>query len=197
MAAHRLLRPVLLLMWLPPVFVTAPEALAAAYAHTIGVPVQAVGLVLAAAPAGTVVADLVAARALTLRGQRRILAPAALLTCVPLLGFVVSPSVPLALGLLSCSGLGFACGVGLDALLLDRTPEHLRSRVLALTGPVLMTVQGAAFAVWGALGEVLDVRVVIVAAGGAGTLTVAGLLVALRRSGGTVTSSGAQRGAVP
>lgn len=65
-----------------------------------------------AAPAGPVLADLVAARALTVRGQRRILAPAALLTNVPLLGFVVSLSVLLALGLLaalySCLPAGWA-----------------------------------------------------------------------------------------
>ncbi len=173
MLAHRGIRRLLLLSWMVPVFEVAPEALAAPYVHLIGEPVSAVGLLLAAMPAGTVLADLGGGRLLGPGAQRRLLFPTALLTCLPLLFFAAKPALPLALGLLVASGLGFVYGLGLDRLVLDVAPERLRGRVLAVQGPVLMFVQGAAYAVWGALGQVLPVPLVIAAAGGCGLLTVA------------------------
>lgn len=171
--AHRPVRRLLLLAWLLPTATIAPEALAAPYVGLLGEPVAAVGLLLAAMPAGTVVADVVGGRLLGASGQRRLMVPAAALTALPLLVFAMQPRLPLAVGLLAVTGLGFGYGLGLDRMILDVAPEHLRGRVLALEGPVLMFVQGLAFAVWGALGEVLPVPAVIALAGGCGLLAVA------------------------
>jgi len=173
--AYRPVRRLLLLAWALPACTVAPEALAAPYVRLLGGPVAAVGLMLAAMPAGTVVADLVGGRLLGAAGQRRLLVPAALLTSLPLVVFAIEPELPVALGLLALTGLGFAYGLALDRMVLDLAPEHLRGRVLALEGPVLMFAQGVAFAVWGALGEVLPVPVVVAVAGGCGLLAVAWL----------------------
>jgi MFS family permease len=173
--AHRPVRRLLLLGWLLPACAVAPEALAAPYVRLLGEPVGAVGLLLAAMPAGTVVADLAGGRLLGPVGQRRLLVPAALLICLPLVAFAIEPELPLALGLLALTGLGFAYGLALDRMVLDAAPERLRARVLALEGPVLMFAQGAAFAVWGALGEVIPLPLVVAAAGGCGLLGVAWL----------------------
>lgn len=171
--AHRHVRRLLLLGWLLPACAVAPEALAVPYVHLVGEPVSAVGLFLAAMPAGTVLADLVVGRLVGATTQRRLLVPAALLTCLPLPVLAARPALPLTLALLVASGLGFAYGLAVDRMLLDVTTPALRGRVLAVQGPVLMFVQGAAFAVWGALGEVLPVPLVIAFAGASGLLTVA------------------------
>src|SRR5215471_14292379 len=84
---HRPLRRILLFSWLVPACVVAPEALAAPYATHIGQPARAAGFLLMGLPAGTVAADIIAARMLTSRWQRRIIVPAALLSFAPLAAF--------------------------------------------------------------------------------------------------------------
>ena len=80
---HRPTRRILLFSWLLPACVVAPEALAAPYATHIGQPARAAGFLLMGLPIGTVAADIVAARLLTSRLQRRIIVPAALLCFAP------------------------------------------------------------------------------------------------------------------
>ena len=70
------------------------------------------GFLLIGIPVGAVVADLIAARLLRVRWQRRLVVPAGLLTFVPLAGFVASPGLALALALLVICGLGSAWGPG-------------------------------------------------------------------------------------
>ena len=170
--AHRQVRRIMLFGWLVPAFAVAPEALAAPYASHIGQPVRVTGFLLMAIPAGTVLADLVAARLLRTRWQRRLVVPAGLLTFVPLAGFAASPALALALALLVVSGLGSAWGAGLDGLLIEAAPDGLRGRVLALSGSGLMFIQGAGFACWGIAAEYAPVTVVIPAAAAAGVLVV-------------------------
>ena len=170
--AHRQVRRIMLFGWLVPAFSVAPEALAAPYASHIGEPVRVTGFLLMAIPAGTVLADLVAARLLRARWQRRLVVPAGLLTFVPLAGFAVSPALALALALLVVSGLGSAWAAGLDGLLIEAAPDGLRGRVLALSSSGLMFIQGAGFACWGFAAQYAPVTVVIPAAAAAGVLVV-------------------------
>jgi hypothetical protein len=123
-------------------------------------------------PVGTVVADLIAARLLRARSQRRLIVPAGLLTFVPLAGFAASPRLALALALLVICGLGSAWGAGLDGLLISTAPEELRGRTLALSSAGLMFIQGAGFALWGIAGQYAPVTAVIPAAAAAGILVV-------------------------
>src|SRR6516225_1757660 len=97
--AHRPTRRILLFSWLVPACVVAPEALAAPYATHIGQPARAAGFLLMGLPIGTVAADIIAARMLTSRLQRRIIVPAALLSFAPLAAFAGSPGLILAVGL--------------------------------------------------------------------------------------------------
>jgi len=71
--AHRPLRRILLFSWLVPACMVAPEALAAPYAAHIGQPARAAGFLLMGIPIGTVAADVIAARLLPYRMQRRII----------------------------------------------------------------------------------------------------------------------------
>jgi hypothetical protein len=173
--AHRPTRRILLFSWLVPACAVAPEALAAPYATHIGQPVRVAGFLLMGIPAGTVAADVLAARLLSARLQRRIIVPAGLLVFTPLAGFAASPGLGLALGLLVISGLGSAWAAGIDGLLIVTAPPVLRNRALALAGAGLMFTQGAGFALWGIAGQYAPLAVVIPMAATAGALAVATL----------------------
>jgi predicted MFS family arabinose efflux permease len=179
--SHRQVRRILLFSWLVPACAVAPEALAAPYASHIGQPAQVTGFLLMGLPAGTVLADVVAARLLRVRWQRRLIVPAALLTFVPLAGFAASPGLGVALALLVVCGLGSAWGAGLDGLMISVAPAEQRGRVLALASAGLMFIQGAGFALWGIAGQYVPVTVVIPAAAVAGVLVV--LLLRPRATG--------------
>lgn len=168
--AHRPTRRVLLFSWLVPACAVAPEALAAPYAVHIGQPPRAAGLLLMGIPAGTVVADVLAARLLPSRLQRRIIVPAGFLVFAPLMAFAASPGLGPALVLLVISGLGSAWAAGIDGLLIQAAPPALRNRALALSSAGLMFTQGLGFALWGIAGQYVPLVVVIPTAAGAGVL---------------------------
>ena len=173
--AHRPTRRILLFSWLVPACAVAPEALAAPFATHIGQPARAAGFLLMGIPIGTVAADVIAARLLATRLQRRIIIPAALLTCAPLAAFAASPGLVPAMSLLVLAGLGNAWTAGIDGLLIGTAPPALRSRALALAGAGLMFTQGAGFALWGAAGQVLPPTAAIALAAAAGAIAAATL----------------------
>ena len=173
--ADRPTRRILLFHWLVPACAVAPEALAAPYAAHIGQPARAAGFLLMGIPAGTVAADVLAARLLSSRLQRCIIVPAGLLAFAPLAAFAVSPGLGVALGLLVVSGLGAAWGAGIDGLLIDTAPPGLRNRALALSSAGLMFTQGIGFAMWGIAGQYAPLPAVIPAAAVGGALAVVAL----------------------
>jgi len=123
--AHRPTRRILLFSWLVPACAVAPEALAAPFATHIGQPARAAGFLLMGIPIGTVAADVIAARLLATRLQRRIIIPAALLTCAPLAAFAASPGLVPAMSLLVLAGLGNAWTAGIDGLLIGTLDRRL------------------------------------------------------------------------
>ncbi|WP_340561903.1 MFS transporter [Streptomyces sp. GSL17-111] len=167
------LRPLLLLTWLPPAFAVAPEALASPYADELGGGSAAVGLLLCAAPAGSVVGELLAGTLLSARTRVRMMLPTAVLMFVPLLGFAFRPGLWASVALLTVCGLGFTYAMGLDQRVIDATPEALRGRALTITLAGLMITQGLGFAAAGAVAEFLPPHVVIVLVGSLGLLTLA------------------------
>ncbi len=174
--AHRRIRRILLFSWLVPACAVAPEALAAPYVTAIGLPARAAGFLLMGIPAGTVAADVIAARLLPTRLQRRVVVPAGLMVFAPLAAFAALPGLTAAIVLLVLSGLGAAWGAGIDGALVEAAPEHLRSRALALSGAGLMFTQGAGFALWGLAGQFIPLVLVIPGA------ALLGAVIALRPS---------------
>ncbi len=73
----RRVRALMLLFWVPPMFVVAPEALAAPYADAIGVPSAALGLLLCSMAVGHIGAELFVGSALSPRNRSRIVLPVA------------------------------------------------------------------------------------------------------------------------
>lgn len=155
-----------------PACAIAPEALAAPYATHVGQPARAAGFLLMGIPAGTVAADVIAARLLSSRMQRRIIVPAGLLAFAPLAVFAASPGLGPALGLLLISGAGSAWHPGIDRLLIDTAPPDLRNRALALGAAGLMFTQGLGFTLWGIAGQYAPLAAVIPLAAIAGMLAV-------------------------
>jgi predicted MFS family arabinose efflux permease len=166
------LRPLLLFYWLPPAFTIAPEALAAPYVAQLGHGPAAVGVLLAAASAGSVAGMLAAGSRLSPSWRRRFTVPLATWTLVPLLCFVARPALIPAVALLALSGLGWAYSIGLDQRLLEATPEHLRGRTLSLATSGLMLANGLGFAAAGAAAEFAAPHTVIVASSLTGLLAV-------------------------
>jgi predicted MFS family arabinose efflux permease len=166
------LRPLLLFYWLPPTFTIAPEALATPYVAELGRSPAAVGLLLAAAAAGSVAGMLTAGSRLSPSTRLRLMVPLAAWTFLPLLCFGTRPGLVPAMALLILSGLGWAYSIGLDQRLLEVTPERLRGRTLSLATSGLMVANGLGFAAAGAAAELASPRTVIVASGLAGLLAV-------------------------
>ncbi|MFF2024810.1 MFS transporter [Streptomyces sp. NPDC058171] len=190
--AHRRLRALLLFLWVPPMFVVVPEALAAAYADQIGAGTAVVGLLMCAMPVGTVLAELWVGAALRPRTRERIALPLGALLLLPLTGYVLVPGPGWAVLLLFLGGAGFAYTLGADRWFVDAVPPGLRGRAMTVHTAGLMTVQGVGMVLAGAAAEVFAVSTVVAGAGVLGTVVCVLLAVEVRRTaaGGPVSAPG-------
>ncbi|MFF2325450.1 MULTISPECIES: MFS transporter [unclassified Streptomyces] len=180
--ADRRIRGLMLLFWLPPMFVVAPEALAAPYADEIGVGPVALGLLMCAMPVGQIAAELYVGTALTARLRALIVLPAAAVGLLPLVVYGFRPGMAVTVAALALAGAGSAYVIGLDQWLVAAVPEALRGRAMTLLTAGLMTLQGVGMALAGLAAEFLPVHQVIAAAGAVGTLCVLLLVLEVRRT---------------
>ncbi|WP_306334657.1 MFS transporter [Streptomyces sp. KL118A] len=167
---NRRVRALLLLFWVPPMFLVAPEVLAAPYADEIGIGVAGVGLLMCALPVGTIAAELYAGSALSASARARIVLPLASLTLVPLTVYAVTPGLVPALVALALAGAGSAYTLGLDRWFVDAVPGELRGRAMTVHTAGLMTIQGVGMALAGLAAEFFAVSTVVAGAGVIGTL---------------------------
>ncbi|WP_079086592.1 MFS transporter [Streptomyces silvensis] len=168
--AHRRVRALLLLLWAPPMFAVAPEALAAPYADQIGVGTAGVGLLMCAMPIGTIAGEVCAGSALTSAARARIVLPLAATTLLPLLAYGFAPGLAWALPALVLAGAGSAYTLGLDRWFVDAVPQELRGRAMTVHTAGLMTLQGAGMALAGLAAEFFAVSGVVAGAGVLGTV---------------------------
>ncbi|MFH8488696.1 MFS transporter [Streptomyces longisporoflavus] len=166
----RRIRALLLLLWAPPMFMVAPEALAAPYADRIGVGVAGVGLLMCALPVGTIAAELYAGSALSASTRARIALPLASFTLVPLTVYAVTPGLVWAMLALALAGAGTAYTLGVDRWFVDAVPQELRGRAMTVHTAGLMTIQGVGMALAGLAAEFVAVSTVVTAAGVIGTV---------------------------
>ncbi|MGW7355952.1 MFS transporter [Streptomyces sp. NPDC054802] len=190
----RRVRVLLLLFWLPPMFVVAPEALAAPYAGELGIGPAALGLLMCAMSVGHIAAELFAGSVLSPRGRSRIVLPVAAVGLLPLLGYAVRPGPAWTLVLLVLAGAGAAYVIGLDQWFVEAVPEELRGRAMTLLTAGLMTVQGVGMALAGLAAEFWPVHGVVTGAGALGTLCSLVLVVRVRRVGRTGRTVGSEDG---
>ncbi|PWS41192.1 MFS transporter [Streptomyces sp. ZEA17I] len=179
---NRRVRALLLLFWLPAMFVVAPEALAAPYADAIGAPPAALGLLLCAMAVGHVGAELFVGAGLRPRTRSRIVLPVAAAGLLPLVVYAVRPGLPLALAALALAGMGASYVIGLDQWFVDAVPPELRGRAMTLLTAGLMTIQGAGMALAGLAAEFFPVHQVVAGSGIIGTVTTLLVVAEVRRT---------------
>lgn len=180
--ADRRIRALMLLSWVPAMFVVAPEALMAPYADQIGVGPAALGLLMCAMPVGHIAAELLAGSALSPRSRSRIVLPTAAVGLLPLVVYAVTPGMGLALVALALSGVGAVYVLGLDQWFVDAVPDELRGRAMTFMTAGLMTIQGLGMALAGLAAEFLPVHQVVAGAGAIGTLCSLLLVYEVRRT---------------
>ncbi|MFI1213048.1 MFS transporter [Streptomyces sp. NPDC020802] len=190
----RRIRALLLLLWVPPMFVVAPEALAAAYADEIGAGTAWVGLLMCAMPVGTIAGELYAGAALSPAARSRIVLPLAGCGLLPLLVYPLHPGLGWILPALVLAGSAGAYTLGLDRWFVDAVPEELRGRAMTVHTAGLMTIQGVGMALAGAAAEFWAVSTVVGGVGVLGTVCCLLLVVEVRRSGGAVKGAGKRVG---
>ncbi|MFF8435867.1 MFS transporter [Streptomyces bacillaris] len=179
---NRRIRALLLLFWLPAMFVVAPEALAAPYADAIGAPPAALGLLLCAMAVGHVGAELFVGAGLRPRTRSRIVLPVAAAGLLPLVVYALRPGLPLALAVLALAGMGASYVIGLDQWFVDAVPPELRGRAMTLLTAGLMTIQGAGMALAGLAAEFFPVHHVVAGSGIIGTVTALLVVAEVRRT---------------
>ncbi|MFK4109032.1 MFS transporter [Streptomyces sp. NPDC002176] len=170
----------LLVFWVPAMFLVVPEALAAPYSDTLGAGSTGLGLLMCALPVGTVAGELFAGARLGQATRERIVLPLLCLAVLPYLGYALRPGLWPSLLLLALAGACSAYTLGLDQWFVRAVPEELRGRAMTLLSAGLMTIQGVGMALAGVGAEVIGVRAAVVAAGVAGTVCCTALAVACR-----------------
>ena len=162
-------------------FYVAPEGLAAPLAATTHAGPLAVGLLMAANPAGTIAGSVLISR---LEPARRLhwMTPLAVLSMAPLVMVAVHPSLPVLLALLALSGLGSAYNLPANAAFVAAVPAQLRGRAFGVVQSGMYVGQGLALVVAGLLAQVVNPCTVVAVLGAAGLLVVARLVRCLQEA---------------
>jgi predicted MFS family arabinose efflux permease len=171
------LRGLVLLGWLA-TFWVVPEGLAAPYA---GGDSAAIGLLLASQPAGSVVGGLVLSRMVRPTVRIELMGALAVLTSVPLLFFIWTPSIPVAVALLFVSGVGTTYNLPANAAFMQALPAERRGQAFGLVSAGLVAGQGISIAVAGAAAEASSPGLVISVAGAFGLVAAIALSGAGKR----------------
>ncbi|MGW0550213.1 MFS transporter [Streptomyces altiplanensis] len=191
--AHRRIRALMLMFWVPPMFVVAPEALAAPYADQLGAGTAAVGLLMCAMPVGHIAGEVWAGSALGPRTRERIVVPVAAVCLLPLVLYAVRPGVALAVAALVVTGLASAYTLGLDQWFVEAVPQELRGRAMTVMTAGMMTVQGVGMALAGVAAEFFPVHRIVAGFGVVGTVALLALLAEVRRTGCAENGKGPKR----
>lgn len=181
---------IIAVLWLGALFGNAWEGIAAPLASQLGGGGMAIGVLLAANPAGVVVGGLLLGRLVAPGRRERLVVPLVLLSLAPLLagGFVVAlvgaswTSFTTLLALLFLSGLGSAWLIPLNIAFVQATPAAYRGRAFGVAVSGLYGVQGIGALAAGLAAEGVAPSTVLALCGGIGMIAVAPALVAYRRT---------------
>lgn len=146
-------RTLAVVVWLAGTYI-APEGVAAPYAPQLGAGPVAVGLLLAAIPAGSVVGAIVFTRWVPQRTRERWMLPLAVAAGVPLMVSALAPSVAAITVLWALSGAAVAAAlIQAQAGFVRRTPAEARGRANGLAAAGLIGAQGLGLLTAGLLAE--------------------------------------------
>ncbi len=146
-------RTLAVVVWLAGTYI-APEGVAAPYAAQLGAGPVAVGLLLAAIPAGSVVGAIMFTRWVPQRTRERWMLPLAVAAGVPLMVSALAPSVAAITVLWALSGAAVAAAlIQAQAGFVRRTPAEARGRATGLAAAGLIGAQGLGLLAAGLLAE--------------------------------------------
>ncbi len=168
------LRTLLLFGWLAGCYVV-PEGLAAPYGHTLHGGPLAVGLLMAAMPAGAVAGIIVLTRAARPETRTQLLGWLAMLCCMPLAFCSLRPPLWVVLILWALAGAGTAYQLVVAAAVGQAIRADLRPGALQMAQSGLLAAQALGFVAAGALAELIGPQGAVALAGLVG-LTAAAVL---------------------
>ncbi|MEU6712138.1 MFS transporter [Nonomuraea sp. NPDC046802] len=142
-------RRVYLALWLPNGLIVGCESLFIPYAP------EHAGLLFACAAAGMLAGDTLAGRFVPSAWRLRLVVPLHLLLATPYLIFVLSPAAPVAAAAVTIAAVGYAATLLLQERLMALTPTELSGHALGLHSSGMITMQGLAAVLAGALAEYL------------------------------------------
>ena len=154
-------------------FYVSIEGLAAPYAAVVGGGPAAVGILLAANPAGQMVGMLLLTRAAPAR-RLTLMGPLAIGSCAPLIGCVAEPGLWVTVALWFVSGLCASYQLAASAAFVLNVPDAQRGQAFGLARTALIVSQGIGVLVAGAAADRWEPALVVAAAGILGVLVAAG-----------------------
>ncbi|MEV7964865.1 MFS transporter [Sphaerisporangium sp. NPDC088356] len=180
--ADRRIRALLLLSWVPPMFVVVSEALLTSYADSLRLSPAGLGLLMCGMPIGAITSETLVGSLLGPRRRARLTMPVAVLAMLPALGYAFEPSLGWALVCQILTGCGISYSLGLDQWFIAAVPEELRGRAMTLMTAGLMTAQGLGMTLAGTAAEFFPVHQVIAFGGVLGIACVSAVLRSVRTS---------------
>jgi len=154
-------------------FYVSVEGLAAPYAAAVGGGPIAVGILLAANPAGQMVGMLLLTRAAPAR-RLTLMGPLAIGSCAPLIGCVVQPGLWATVVLWMLSGLCASYQLAASAAFVMNVPDAQRGQAFGLARTALIVSQGVGVLTAGAAADRWSPGLVVATAGIVGVLVAAG-----------------------
>lgn len=154
-------------------FYVSVEGLAAPYAAVVGGGPAAVGVLLAANPAGQMVGMLLLTRAAPPR-RLTLMGPLAIGSCAPLIGCLAQPGLWVTVGLWMVSGLCASYQLAASAAFVLGVPDAQRGQAFGLARTALIVSQGIGVLAAGAAADRWSPALVVAAAGILGVLVAAG-----------------------
>jgi hypothetical protein len=164
----RQLRRLLGYAWLVGAFVV-PEGLAAPYAADFGGGARAIGLLLASAPAGTLVSALLFVRLVPRARRARAVPALAVATGLPLIACATHPGLGPSILLWAASGAFMTYQIHVMTEFVTTTPPHIRGQAIAFASSGLLAAQGVGLLLAGACTSFASASAVVAGAGAVGS----------------------------
>ena len=162
-------------------FYVVPESLAVPYAAQIGGGTGAVGWLLAAVPAGSIV-GMIWLKSLRPELRLRLMAPLTVATCAILVPSFAAPVLAVSVVLWALSGLASAHDMVVQGAFVQRVPDASRGQAIGLASAAMQAAQGLGIVLAGLLAEVLTPAAVVGLAGAAGVVAACLAAMVWRRS---------------
>ena len=184
-------------LWVTTLFAYASEGVAAPLVEELGRGSTAsIGILLAANPLGVAIGGLIIARLVPPEQRERLVVPLVVLSLVPLLvaGIVAVVAAPgtlpfvVVIALLFVSGLGSAWLIPLNVSFVRAVPSAYRGRAFGVAVSGLYGVQAIGALGAGLGAEGVSASAVLAVSGGLGLLVVTPVLLAYRRTQGSVAA---------